>query len=526
MAAGQMLSSGPTRPAQNAPVLRPRAFRPREYYAGNRIARSRNQAETERLQGSSSDDGIPGKRDMATLNLKRRDGASVDSTLIEAFRQEFAGSVILPGDSGYELARRIWNASIDKHPGLIARCAGVADVVQAVKFAQSNDLLVAVRSGGHNVGGRALCDDGIVIDLSAMKGIHVDPQAGTVRVQAGATLGEVDRETHLHGLAVPTGVVSKTGIAGLTLGGGVGWLVRKYGLTCDNVLACEVVTAEGDIVTADAQTNPDLFWGLRGGGGNFGIVTSFLYKAHPVRTVLGGLVLHARDQAGALLHHYRAFMATAPDELTAYAGLLSTPDGMPAVGVLLCYCGDLAEGERVIEPLRRFGTPILDAVQPLPFPAMQKLIDDAFPDGARNYWRSTFLTELSDEAIEVIVAHANRARSPLSAVVVELYAGAAGRVGRTETAFAQRQAQYNVGITAQWIDAAESETHIGWARDLAKALEPYSSGGYLLNFLSEENPDSIRAAFADNYARLVEVKTKYDPDNFFSLNQNVVPRSR
>jgi FAD/FMN-containing dehydrogenase len=463
---------------------------------------------------------------MAIPTLTRRDGAAVDKDLIDAFRQDFAGSVIVPGDAGYEHARRIWNASIDKHPGLIARCAGVADIVRAVKFARANDLLVAVRSGGHNVGGRALCDDGIVIDLSAMKGIFVDPRQRTVRVQAGVTLGEVDRETHLHGLAVPTGVVSKTGIAGLTLGGGVGWLVRKYGLTCDNVLSCEVVTADGDIVTADADTNPDLFWGLRGGGGNFGIVASFRYQAHPVSTVLGGLVLHARDQATAVLHHYRAFMTTAPDELTAYAGLLSTPDGMPAVGVLLCYCGDLAEGERVLKPLRSFGTPLVDAVQPLPFPAMQKLVDDAFPDGTQNYWKSTFLTALSDEAIDVIVEHGNRVQSPMSAVVVELYGGAAGRVGQADAAFAQRQAQYNVGITAQWTDPAESETHIGWARDLAKALEPYSSGGYLLNFLSDENPESIRAAFADNHARLVELKTKYDPDNFFSLNQNVAPRPR
>jgi FAD/FMN-containing dehydrogenase len=461
---------------------------------------------------------------MAPSNLKRRDGTAIDKALIDAFRQDFHGSIILPGDTGYELARRIWNASIDKHPGLIARCSGVADIVGAVQFARANDLLVAVRSGGHNVGGRALCDDGIVIDLSAMKGIFVDPRLGTVRVQAGALLGDVDRETHLHGLAVPAGVVSKTGIAGLTLGGGVGWLVRKYGLTCDNVLSCEVVTAEGDIVTASAEINADLFWGLRGGGGNFGIVTSFLYRAHPVSTVLGGLILHARDQAGAVLRHYRAFMASAPEELTAYAGLLSTPDGVPAVGVLLCYCGVLAEGERILRPLRSFGSPIVDAVQPMPFPAMQKLLDDAFPDGTQNYWKSTFLKELSDEAIDVIVEHGNRAQSPLSAVVVELYSRAAGRIGQADTAYAHRQAEYNVGIMAQWTDPAESESHIGWARELSDALKPYSSGGYLSNFTSDENPESVAAAFGGNHARLVELKTKYDPTNLFSLNQNVEPR--
>ena len=284
---------------------------------------------------------------MATSNLMRRDGTAIDKALIDAFRQDFHGSIILPGDAGYELARRRWNASIDKHPGLIACCSGVADIVRAVQLARANDLLVGVRSGGHNVGGHALCDDGIVIDLSAMKGIFVDPRMRTVRVQAGATMGDVDRETHLHGLAVPVGIVSRTGIAGLTLSGDVGWLVRKYGLTCDNVLSCEIVTAEGDIVTANAVTNADLFWGLRGGAGNFGIVTSFLYRAHPVSTVLGGLILHVRDQAGAVLRHYRAFMASAPEELTAYAGFLSTPDGMAAC------CGRIGNKGSAIRTLPR-----------------------------------------------------------------------------------------------------------------------------------------------------------------------------
>ena len=460
---------------------------------------------------------------MENSRLKRRDVGIVSPAAIQAFQNDFHGQVILPHDAGYEAARRIWNASIDKHPGLIARCSGVADIVCAVKFARANDLLVAVRGGGHNVGGRALCDDGLVIDLSAMKAIFVDPQMRTVRVQAGATLGDVDRETHAYGLAIPVGVVSRTGIAGLTLGGGVGWLVRKYGLTCDNVIGCEVVTAEGELVTANDAVNADLFWGLRGGGGNFGVVTSFLYRAHPVSTVLGGLILYPRDQAVPVLRHYRAFMASAPEELTAYAGLISTPDGTPAVGVIACYCGDLAEGERVLQPLRSFGAPFLDAIQPMPLPAMQQLVDSSFPDGTYNYWKSTFLKELSDEVIDIIVEHANRARSPLSGVILEFYGGAAGRIGNADTAFAQRQAEYNVGITAQWTDAAESEKHIGWTRDLSDALKPHSSGGYLLNFLSEENPDAIRAAFGNNHARLVELKAKYDPTNFFSLNQNVAP---
>jgi FAD/FMN-containing dehydrogenase len=459
-----------------------------------------------------------------TPTLKSRDGAAVGKATIEAFRRGFCGQALLSGDAGYDSARRIWNASINKHPGLIARCSDAADVVRAVKFSRANNLLVAVKSGGHNVAGRALCDDGIVIDLSAMKRVSVDPELRTVRVHAGALLGDVDRKTHPHGLAVPTGVVSKTGIAGLTLGGGVGWLARKYGLTCDNVLSCEVVTAEGESVTANADTNADLFWGLRGGGGNFGIVTSFLYRAHPVSTVLGGVIAYARNQAAAVLHFYRDFMP-APDELTAYAGLISMPDGTPAVGIMLCYCGDLTEGERVLKALRAFGSPLFDAIQPMPFPMMQKLVDEMSPDGTHNYWRSTFIGGLSDHVIDLIIEHGNRMESRLSRIVIQFFGGAVGRVGPADTAFAQRQAEYNVGIETQWIDTAESEKHIGWTRTLSDALKPYSSDGYLLNFLGDESRELVRAAFGSNYQRLVELKTKYDPTNFFSLNQNVEPRA-
>ena len=460
---------------------------------------------------------------MNNLALESRDGVALDDASVAEFKRAFHGLVILPLDVDYDAARKIWNASIDKYPGMIARCAGVADIVHAVKFARANDLVVAVRGGGHNVGGRALCDRGLVVDLSAMKGVFVDPDHGTARVQAGATLGDVDRETHLFGLAVPLGVVSKTGVAGLTLGGGVGWLVRKYGLTCDNVLSFDMVTAEGSPVTASAEKNADLFWALRGGGGNFGIVTSFLYQAHPVSTVLGGLIIYGRDQAGPVICHYRDVLASAPEELTAYAGLISTPEGLPAVAVVACYCGDPTDAERAMQPLREFGSPLVDGIQRMPFPAMQKLLDDAFPDRAYNYWKSTFVTELSDEVIDLVVEHADRARSPLSAVVLEFYGGAAGRVGKTETAFAQRQAEYDIGIMAQWTDPAEADTHITWARGLADALTPYSSGGYLLNFLSEEGHDTIRAAFGENYPRLTELKRKYDPTNFFSINQNIQP---
>jgi hypothetical protein len=295
-------------------------------------------------------------------------------------------------------------------------------------------------------------------------------------------------------------------------------------LTCDNVLSCEVVTAEGVIVTADAEKNADLFWGLRGGGGNFGIVTSFLFQAHPVSTVLGGVIVHARDQAAAVFRYYRDFMASEPEELTAYAGLISTPEGMPAVAVMACYCGDLAEGERVLKPLRSFGSPLLDAIQPMPFPIMQMLADEANPDNIRNYWKSTFLNELGDETIDLIVEHGNRAESPLTQVLIQLFNGQVGRVSNADTAFSQRQAGYNVGIEAKWINPAESEKHITWARAFSDALKPYSSNTYLLNFLGDEDRDLIRGAFESNHARLVELKTKYDPTNFFSLNQTVEPR--
>jgi FAD/FMN-containing dehydrogenase len=470
------------------------------------------------------EDKLAGKGEkMAGRELMNSKGDVVSENRIEEFRVGLRGEVIRPDEVAYDTARRIWNNSVDRHPGIIARCEGAADVVDAVNFARENELLLAVRGGGHNVGGRALCDDGMVIDLSRMKGIHVDGKNRTARVQAGATLGDVDRETHLYGLAVPAGVVSATGIAGLTLGGGVGWLVRKYGLTCDNVLSFDVVTSEGTLLTANAEENNDLFWALRGGGGNFGVVTSFEYRLHPVRTVLGGMIVYPRNQAMEVLRFYRTFTQSAPEELTAYAGLLHTPDGTSAVAVVACYCGDLAEGERVLKSLREFGSPLLDALQPMPFPQMQSLLDGAFPGGNHNYWKSTFLRELSDEAIELLVEHANRATSPLTAVVIEYYGGAASRVSVSETAFAHREAQYDVGILAQWTEPGESQRHIEWTRGLANALRPHSSGAYLLNFLGEEGDDTIRAAFGENYGRLVEVKNKYDPTNFFRLNQNIKP---
>jgi FAD/FMN-containing dehydrogenase len=463
---------------------------------------------------------------MIHSTLKRRDGSPVGDDAIEAFQTEFAGAAIRPGDDRYEDARHIWNASIDRHPGLIARCTGTADVAAAVNFARAQNLLVAIRGGGHNVAGRALCDDGIVIDLSLMKAIHVDPRAQTVRVQGGATLGDLDRETHLHGLAVPTGVVPQTGIAGLTLGGGHGWLSRRLGLTCDSLLGCELVTAQGLVLTVDRQTNADLFWGLRGGGGNFGVVTSFLFQAYPVAHVYGGIIVYPRDEAATVLRNFRNFMLEAPDELSAGAVLTSLPDGTPATIIAACCCADLDRGAAMLEPLRGFATPMFHMVQPMPFPAMQKLAAENMLVDAHNYWKFALLKQLEGALIDRLVEHANAAPSPHSKIVVGGLGGAMGRIARTDTAFPQRDAVFNVGIEAQWTDPADSERNRAWTQAAADELQPYSTGRNMPNFLDEEPDDVVRAAFGENYDRLSDIKAKYDPTNFFSVNLNIQPRRR
>ena len=438
----------------------------------------------------------------------------------------FTGDLLRPSDAAYEERRRVHNGAIDRRPAMIARCRGVADVVDAIRLARATGLEVSVRGGGHNVAGRAVIDGALMIDLSLMKGIHVDAGARAVRAQGGVLWSELNRETQIHGLATTGGVVGSTGIAGLTLGGGVGWLVRRHGLSCDNVVSFELVTADGRLLTASAEEHADLFWALRGGGGNFGVVTRFTFRAQPISTVLGGLLVHGRDKAGEVLRFYRDFLATAPEELTAYSALITTPDGMPAVAVIACWCGEIAAGERVLAPLRAFGPPLVDAVQPMPFPSMQALLDGAFPSGTHNYWKASFVPKLTDAAIDLLVEHGNRMESPLSACLVEFYGGAPGRVGRGESAFAQRAAEYNVGMTAQWTDPAESERHIAWVRAMYDAFEPHSSGMHLLNFQSETGDDVVEASFAGNYDRLADVKRKYDPTNFFSLNQNIAPATR
>jgi hypothetical protein len=442
---------------------------------------------------------------------------------IEKFRSAFQGPILERSDAGYDVARRIWNASVGKRPRLIARCSGVADVVAAVEFARSNNLLTAIRGGGHNVGGRALCDDGLVTDLSGMRSVYVDPSKGTVRVQGGATLGDMDRETHVFGLAVPCGIVPKTGIAGLTLGGGVGWLLRKYGMTIDNLLSCQVVTAEGRVLTASASENEDLFWALRGGGGNFGVVTSFEFQGRPVHTVLGGLLAYPRQAAFDVIRHFRDFIQSAPDEVTAYAALLHSPDGSPIVGVIPCYTGAIAEGERVLEPLRKFGNPVMDAVQPLPFPVMQSLLAPAFPDGNQNYWKSTLQRELPDDAIAAIVDHGNQMQSPLSFLVMEYYGGAAARIASDATAYPHRNLPWDIIFGAQWSDPTETPAHREWARSGEDILRPYSANAHLASVLDIEAEETINTAFGANLSRLRTIKQKYDPSNFFRVNYNIQP---
>ena len=442
---------------------------------------------------------------------------------LKSFRSAFQGQIFEPADAGYNEARQIWNASVSKRPSVIARCSGVADVIAAIHFARANNIVTAIRGGGHNVGGRALCDDGLVIDLSRMRAVFVDDANRRVRVQGGATLGDIDRETHVFGLAVPCGIVPKTGIGGLTLGGGVGWLIRKYGMSIDNLLSAQVVTAEGKVLTANATENDDLFWALRGGGGNFGVITSFEFQAHPVATVLGGLLLYPRAMAIEVIRHFRDYMESAPDELTAYLALLHGPDGSPLVGVIPCYCGNIAEGERILQPLRKFGSPILDGIQAMPFPVMQSLLAPSFPDGNQNYWKSTLQRELSDDAISAIVEHANGLHSPLSVVVLEYYGGAAGRVPSTATAFPHRHLPWDILFLAQWTDPAQTNMHRDWARSGEDMLRPFSENAHLLSALDVEGEDVINTAFGGNLPRLAATKKKYDPSNFFRVNQNINP---
>jgi len=427
---------------------------------------------------------------------------------------------------------------IDRRPALIARCSGVADVIEAVNFARDHALPVAVRGGGHNVAGLAVCDDGLMIDLSALKGIHIDPQRHIARAQPGVLWGELDRESQLFGLATPGGFVSTTGIAGLTLGGGFGWLSRKHGFTVDNLLAVDVVTADGRFLTASQDEHPDLFWGVRGGGGNFGVATSFQYQLHPVGpTVMAGLLLYPFDLAAEVLEFYRDFSATAPDALGTMAFLRHAPPapyipkamhGQLVVAVVVCYAGSVAEGEAVVRPLKAFapqGHPALvDTISPKPYVVHQAFLDAAVPHGNQYYWKSEYLAGIEDQAIGTILAHVEQLASPHTNVILFQLGGTISRVSAAETAAANRAAAYVLNIASAWADPCEAEQHIAWTRTFWSAMRPFASGGVYVNFLSgDEGEARVRTAYGPNYAQLVALKNKYDPGNLFHINQNIRP---
>ena len=445
----------------------------------------------------------------------------------------FAGELIGPDHPRYEQARRIWNGMIDRRPALIARCAGEDDVISALRFARARGLPVAVRGGGHNVAGNATCDDGVVIDLSGLKGIAVDPERRTARVQPGVLLGELDRATQELALATPTGNVSMTGVAGLTLGGGLGWIARKYGPACDNLLSARVVTADGVCVTASAEENAELLWGLRGGGGNFGVVTSFEYRLHPVGPeVLGGGVVHAFEDAPEVFRFLGAFLATAPDELSVTASTFRALPGFPIrpemhgelVTVLaVCYAGDLVEGERVLAPLRSFGRPLADLVTPMTYVSLQSSSDAAYPNGQRNYWKSHYVDEVTDATVATLQEHAERMPSALSSFYFQHLGGAISRAGAETAAFGHRDAVFDFNILTVWQDPDEDAENVAWARDMWAAMHPHSTGVYVNN-LGDEGADRVRAAYSPaTYARLVALKDVYDPQNVFRLNQNIAP---
>ena len=462
-------------------------------------------------------------------------GVELDAEALEALSQQVRGPVLTPGDPAYDVARSIWNGLIDRRPALIVQCSGAADVVDAVNFAREQGLTLSIKAGGHNVAGNAVNDDGIVLDLSQMRGVHVDPALQTVRVQGGATWGDLDRETQLFGLAVPGGVVSTTGVAGLTLHGGLGHLRRKHGLSIDSLVSVDIVTADGELRRASATENEDLFWAVRGAGSNFGVVTSFEFRAHPVGPmVFVGAIFYPFEEASSILPAWRDFMATAPEELSSLAICWSVPPvepfppeihGTPVVVVAAAYCGPAEEGERVVQPLRELAQPVVDASGPWPWLGLQSGFDAIFPQGELRYWKSRSVTELSDEVIGDIIELAGRRPAPLSDIVIWHHGGAMSRVPEEETAYGGRDTQFLVTAEASWTDPAQNEEAIAWAREVFDAMDRYSTGAVYLNFpgLGEEEDSLARAGYGANYDRLTALKAKYDPENLFRMNINIPP---
>jgi len=434
------------------------------------------------------------------------------------------GAVIRPGDADYDAARRVWNGMIDRRPAVIVRCRDAEEVRGAVRAAHARNVPVAVRGGGHNAAGLALCDGGMVIDLSLMRGVSVDPAARTARVEGGATWADVDAATQAHGLAATGGLISTTGVGGLTLGGGIGWLMRRQGLACDNLAAVELVTADGQLVHASETEHPDLFWGVRGGGGNFGVVTALTFRLRPLDGVVSGMLVHPLERAKEALRFYRAFTAAAPDTLTVFAALMTSPEGAKICALVPGWSGPADEATAALAELRAFGPPLADSVAPMPYVAQQQMLDGAFPPGLQVYWRGEFLRALPDEAIDALVDGFAEVTSPLSAVVIEQMGGAVARVPRDATAFPNRDAAFNLAMVGRWTDPAERETHVRWVRAVHDTVRPFALGAYV-NYLGvEEGADRVRGAYGEaTYARLVALKDAWDPANMFRYNQNVAP---
>src|SRR6185312_4741826 len=452
--------------------------------------------------------------------------STIDGELLEAFAGSVSGSVLLPHDDGYEEARRIQNGLIDRRPAVIVRCAGATDVAEAVKLARSSGLEVSVRGGGHNVAGRAVADGGLMIDLAEMRTVTVDAERSTATAQGGVRWSELNAAAGAHGLAVTGGVVSTTGIAGYTLGGGLGWLMSRYGLAADNLIAAELVTAAGDVLTVDGTSDPDLFWAIRGGGGNFGVITSFTFRLHPVATVTGGLIAHPLDAAPDLLRFYRDAVTDASDDLTVFAGLVHAPDGSGAklAALVVCHLGDDATAERDLAPFKEFGSPLMTEVGRMPYPAINTMLDAGFPDGGRNYWLSSFTTGLTGQLIDTAVDAFANAPSPMASILFEHFHGAVTRTDPTAIAVPHRSAGWNLLLPTVWADAADVEANIRWTRETFAALRPSLRTGRWLNYLGDDQgSDAIRDAYGPNYQRLRAVKRRYDPDNVFRLNHNIEP---
>lgn len=459
----------------------------------------------------------------------------MDQAAWKSLQAVLRGETLLPGDPGYDGARSVWNAMIDRRPAAIARCRGTADIMAAVNFARRQNLLLAVRGGGHNIAGNGVCNDGLVIDLSAMRSVHVDPRSRRAQVEPGALLGDFDHEAQAFGLATPLGINSTTGVAGLTLGGGFGWLTRKYGLSSDNLVAAEVVTADGQRLMASDSEHPDLFWALRGGGGNFGVVSRFEFQLHPVGPqVFAGLLVFPFADAPAVLQQYRAFVQDMPDELCVWVVLRQAPPlpflapevhGREVVVLPIFYLGDAAEGERLVAPLRQFAKPLGEHLGAMPYLAWQQAFDPLLGPGARNYWKSHNFTQLPDAALDTLLQYAGRLPSGQSEIFIGLLGGQAARIPPEDTAYVQRGAFFVMNVHARWDDPSQDADCIGWSRQLFRDTQGYASDGAYVNFLTEDEATRVAAAYGRNYARLAHVKSLYDPGNFFRVNQNIAPTS-